>query len=115
MHTIRKAVTFVVVVILALAGPVFVSVPAAALGEAGSGLAAPTRINYYESPCAYRARTSRGIPPLTVNQSRGLIAWERRHADTAVARDYHAALDACPPTARWDWASMVLAHTELIG
>lgn len=111
----NKALLVALVAILAIAGPSLTPMPASALGAAGSAIAAPTRINYYESPCAYRARTSRGIPPLTVDLSKGLIAWERSHVGTAAAREYHAALDACPSVARWNWDAMVLAHTELIG
>lgn len=110
----KKALHVALVAVLTVAGPILTPVSAGALGAVGSAVTPPTRLNYYESPCANRARTIRGIPPLTADQSRGLIAWERSHAGSAVAREYHAALDACPSVARWDWNAMVLAHTELI-
>lgn len=78
---------------------------------------AETVVNYYESPCHYQARTSRGIPPLTLDQSVGLVAWERAHMNTPEAADYHAALRTCDqvaPVARWDFDNMVLAHSEVV-
>jgi hypothetical protein len=109
----RKILLIAGVLALVLAGPL--SAAAAPAARAVDAAAAPTTVNYYESLCASRARISRGIPPLTVDQSKGLIAWERSHAGTAAARDFHAALDACPPVARWDWGRMVLVHTEQYG
>lgn len=76
-----------------------------------------TAVNYYESPCYYQARTSRGIPPLTVDQSKGLVAWERANAGTAQAADFHTALRTCDqvaPVARWDFDAMHLAHSEVV-
>lgn len=110
-HTVRKALLVAFVAVLVCAGPVF----APAVAPAANVAAAPSTVNYYESSCAYRARTSRGIPPLTLDQSRGLVAWERSHVGTVAAREYHLALDACAPVAKWAWGSMVLAHTELYG
>lgn len=112
--TRRAVVAMVVVTYAGLAyGLTHTSDPAAATEPAP-----PTVVNYYETACQNQARVSRGIPPLTMDQSRGLIAWERGHAGTAEAADYHAALDVCQatqPAGKFNWGGMVLAYQEFVG
>lgn len=84
---------------------------------AASAQQGTTQVRHYETPCYFRERTNRGIPALSVHQDRGLLAWERSHAGTAAAADYHAALTACDanePVGKWDWASKVLVSTETL-
>lgn len=95
-----KMLLAVAVLMLALIAPA--SAPAAAK---------PTLLNYYEGPCQKRVREARKIP--LFNDAR--VAWERQHAGDVVAAEFHAALRACPPVAKWDWDSMVISGTETLG
>lgn len=86
-------------------------------GPSHAAAAQPTVVNHYETPCYFRERTARGIPALSVHQDRGLLAWERSHAGTEAAADYHAALRVCDanePVGKWDWDSMILVDTETL-
>lgn len=76
-----------------------------------------TVVNTYEDPCYVEARTSRGIPPLSVRPTEGLLAWERGHQGTDDAANYHAALDACDatqPAGKWNWVAKVLVNQETV-
>jgi hypothetical protein len=76
-----------------------------------------TVVNTYESPCYVQVRTARGIPALSVDASKGLLAWEQAHQGTIEAADYHAALDHCDatqPVGKWDWDAKVLVNQETV-
>lgn len=103
---------FVVTAILAA----LLGVPAA---EAAQGR---TRVNTYETPCEQRERVARGIPPLSVHEDRGLMAYVYAHLDDrtpdAQLADYWAALDRCDrnhPVPKWAWDQMVLVNVEYLG
>lgn len=106
-HTVRIALTIAALAVVALTGRALAPASAGALGAAGSA-AKPTYLNYYESPCYTAARKAFHVP--LFNDAR--VAWELSNAGTARAREFHAALHACPPVAKWDWDAMVLVGTE---
>jgi hypothetical protein len=76
--------------------------------------AAPvTVVNYYETQCETQARKAHGVPPLTLDQSEGLIGWQREHVNTSEGIAFNAESSECAPTSAFDFDSMVLVHTEV--
>lgn len=89
-----------------------------------SAEAAPgrTQVNMYETPCEQRERVARGIPPYSVHEGRGLMAYVYAHLDgttpDAQLADFWAALDECDrnhPVPRWAWDQLVLVNVEYLG
>lgn len=77
--------------------------------------AAPaTVVNYYETPCETQTRETFEVPPLTLDQSKGLIAWQRAHANTPAGEAFNAALRQCMPVPNFDFDNMVLIKTEVV-
>lgn len=77
-----------------------------------------TQVNHYETPCQYQARTQRGIPPLSVDATRGLLGWTRQHMPGGVPdaelTDYWTAMSRCG-RGDWDWDNKVRVAVEYIG
>lgn len=108
MHRIRAGIVTALVLVLFLPAPVSVG----ALDHVNIEQA-PTIVRYFETPCELNARRTYGVPPLTLDQSRGLIAWQRQHVGTPEGAEYNAAATACSSVPDFDWGQRVLVFTEV--
>jgi hypothetical protein len=115
--TARQRLTLGCIVVLPLA---YVS-GQLSYGEASpASVPQPTTVISHENSCYYQARVSRNIPAYSVDQSKGLLAYTRRHlhgsTPDAELADYWQALRACDavanPAAKWNWNNMYVVNTE---
>lgn len=85
------------------------------IAQQPNSVAQPTEtvVNYYENACQIQARETFNVPPLTVDQSQGLIGWQRENLGTAEGRAFNAALADCAPSPRFDFENLILVHSEI--
>lgn len=116
---LMKAAIIVAVSVFAGFGVASVTVGASAspeqtAGEVGSTLEISS-VDYYETPCYKNARESRGIPPLSVDQSTGYAAWYRNNWGSPEWNDWNEAASRClqrEVIGKWDWNAKILVLSE---
>lgn len=113
LHRTRTGIVVGLVLTLLLPAP---AMAATTLGRAGSVVTqAPTVVQYFETTCEREAREDHGVPPLTLNPSRGLVAWQRQHLGTPEGEAYNQAATACPAVPDFDFSQRELVWVETVG